>query len=635
MNTDMGSLSIPEPVDGVRLDRILPGVEQPARYTGGEWNSVAKDWSRTPIRIALAYPDVYEVGMSNMGLAILYELLNDLPDVAAERVYAPWTDMEDALRSAGLPLYSLETRRPLAAFDWIGFSLGYELNYTNVLNMLDLAGIPARARERDERHPLVIGGGSMTYNSEPVADFFDLFVVGEGEEVTPELVDLYRRTRGSGGYSRAAFLRQAAQIEGVYVPSLYAVRYADDGTVAGVAPVEPGVPERIRRRIVRVLPPPPVRPVVPYIQIVHDRASLEIQRGCSHGCRFCHAGVVYRPVRERPMAEVLAAVDALLRNTGHEEVALVALSSTDYTDIDVLLAELLARHRKQQISFSLPSLRIDSFSVRLAALTQERRKTGLTFAPEAGTQRLRDVINKGVTDEDLLSTAQAAFATGWRRIKLYFMMGLPTETDEDIEAIALLARRVLEVGRRSVGRAAEVSVSVSTFVPKPFTPFQWMPLLGRDDIVRRQGILRDRIRGKGLSVSWHDPESSLLEAALARGDRRIGEVIFRAWRGGARFDAWSDHLKPGVWDAAFAKVGLEADFYARRERSLDEPLPWAHVDVGVSERFLKREWAKSQRGEPSTSCLDRCMSCGIASAYPAEIDACRAVCAERSEAGTE
>jgi radical SAM family uncharacterized protein len=581
---------VPEPIDGVRLDRILPGVEQPARYTGGEWNSVRKDWSRTPIRVALAYPDTYEVGMSNMGVAILYELLNDLPDVLAERAYAPWTDMEQALRGAGLPLYSLESRRPLSAFDWIGFSLGYELNYTNVLNMLDLAGIPVRARERDERYPLVIGGGSMTYNAEPMADFFDLFVIGEGEQVTLELIDLYRRLRGEAGYSRAAFVRQAARIPGIYVPSLYAVQYRDDGTVAGVEPVAPDVPAWIRRRIVGVLPPPPVRPIVPYIQIVHDRASLEIQRGCSHGCRFCHAGVVYRPVRERPMPEVLAAVDALLRNTGHEEVALVALSSTDYTDIDVLLGELLARHRAQQISFSLPSLRIDSFSVRLAALTQERRKTGLTFAPEAGTQRLRDVINKGVTDEDLLNTAQAAFATGWRRIKLYFMMGLPTETDEDIEAITHLARRVLDLGRRSVGRAAEVSVSVSTFVPKPFTPFQWMPLLDRETMVRRQGILRDRLRGKGLAVSWHDPESTVLEAALARGDRRLGEVIYRAWQGGARFDAWSDLLKPSVWDAAFAGAGLDPDFYARRARPLDERLPWAHMDVGVSELFLQREW---------------------------------------------
>jgi radical SAM family uncharacterized protein len=399
--------------------------------------------------------------------------------------------------------------------------------------------------------------------------------------------------------------------------------------VAAVEPRSAVVPPTITRRIVPKLPPPPVRPVVPYVGVVHDRANVEIQRGCSHGCRFCHAGIVYRPVRERPVAEVLEVVDAILHNTGHEEVALLSLSSADYRNIEPLLKELLNRYKDQQISFSLPSLRIDSFSVELAALTQERRKTGLTFAPEAGSQRLRNVINKGVTEEDLLRTVEAAFGAGWRRVKLYFMMGLPTETDEDIEAIVELARKVRDVGREITGKRVEINVSVATFVPKPFTPFQWMGLLDSDTIVRRQDVLKSRLRGKGLKIGWHDPDSSLLEAVLACGDRRLGEVIYRAWRNGATFDAWGDRFKPEAWWSAFAESNLDPDFYARRARPVDEVLPWDHIDVGVSKRFLVREWENSMEGKVSPGCMEKCMGCGIRSAYDETFETCEAACGEK------
>jgi radical SAM family uncharacterized protein len=608
----------------------LPTVEQPARYTGGEWNSVRKDWNTITLRFALAFPELYEVGMSNFGMSILYELLNNERDVLAERVYAPAQDMATAMRAAGIPLYSLESRRPIDQFDVVGFSLGCELNYSNVLYMLNLAGIPVRSADRSGRYPLVIAGGSMTYNAEPMTDFVDLFVVGEGEEVALELVDMYRQMAKDGLVERGAFLRKAARIPGIYVPALYSVTYNDDGTVAGVEPESSDVPSRITRRLTVKLPSPPVRPVVPYVGIVHDRANIEIQRGCSHGCRFCHAGVIYRPVRERPIEEILKAVDAILRNTGHEEVALLSLSSTDYRGIEPLLREMLERYKDQQISFSLPSLRIDSFSLKLAAMTQERRKTGLTFAPEAGSQRLRDVINKGVDEEDLLRTVEAAFGSGWRRVKLYFMMGLPTETDEDIEAIVHLTQKVRETGRRIRGKPVDVSVSVATFVPKPFTPFQWTPLLDHPSIVRRQEILKRQIRGKGLSVGWHDPESSLLEAALARGDRRLGEVIYAAWTNGAVFDAWGDQFNPSAWWSAFDEAGLEPDFYARRVRPLDETLPWDPIDVGVSKQFLLWEWENSRKGKVSPSCLEKCMGCGIQSTYDELFETCRTACQERA-----
>ena len=596
------------------LDRILPGVSKPARYTGHEWNSIVKDWDEVEVRVALAYPDIYEVGMSNLGLAILYDILNDQDFCLAERVYAPWLDMEEAMRKAGIPLFSLESRRPLREFDIVGFTLPYELNYTNVLNMLDLAGIPVLAAERGEDDPLIIGGGSCTYNAEPMARFFDLFVIGEGEEVVVELVQAYREWKRGKERGKAEFLRRAARIEGIYVPRFYQVRYHDDGTVAAVEPIVPEARPRIVKRIVEVLPPAPTRLVVPYVEAVHDRATIEIQRGCTRGCRFCQAGMIYRPVRERPLEEVLETVEAILSATGYEEVALASLSSTDHSQIEPMVRQLVARYQDPPLAISLPSLRTDAFSVALAEMIQGRRKTGLTFAPEAGTDRLRDVINKGVTNEDLLRTAETAYSRGWQRIKLYFMVGLPTETLEDVAAIAELVRKVRAIGRRYHGNRARVNVSLATFIPKAHTPFQWCSLADEEDLRGKQTLLRRALRAPGIHLSWHDPRTSLLEAALSRGDRRLGEVIHRAWQLGAKFDAWDETFDEAAWQRAFDEVGLDPDFYARRKRSFDEVLPWDHIDTGVKKEFLIEEYRRALRGQTTIDCRRRCLDCGLRTA---------------------
>lgn len=598
-------------VDQAVLDRWLPTVGKPARYVGNEWNAICKPWEEATARMVLAYPDVYEVGMSNVGLQILYDVVNRQSDALLERTFAPWPDMEAVMRAQRIPLYALESRRSLADFDVIGFSLPYELNLTNVLNMLDLAGLPVRAKDRDADTPLVIAGGSGAYHPEPMADFIDGFVVGDGEEAILDVLDAVHQARRSGACSsRQEMLLALARIPGVYVPRFYRVAYRPDGTLASVEPTVPEAQMPVVKRTVDPLPPPPKHLIVPYVQPVHDRGMVEIMRGCTQGCRFCQAGSVYRPLRERPKDEVVAAVDEIACLTGYPEVGLVSLSSADHPQIREMVQEILARHQRPPLSVALPSLRTDAFSVELAQLFQGARRSGLTFAPEAGSQRLRDVINKRVRHDDVLRAADAAYAHGWQRVKLYFMLGLPTETDEDVEAIADLVREVLHTGYRYHRRKANVSVTVSTLVPKPHTPFQWHPLTDEQTLRRRQHALRQGLRDRNIRLSYHDTRGTLLEAVIARGDRRLGRVIERAWRGGARFDAWDEHFKWQVWIDAFAAEGIDPDHEARRERCYDEVLPWDHISCGVTRAYLQGECERGVVGQVTPDCREGCTSCG-------------------------
>ena len=612
----------------LKLDRLLLQVEKPGRYAGGEWNSVVKDWDAVETKVVLAFPDLYDLGMANLGLMILYDILNREPQVLAERTYAPWPDMESLMRREGIPLYSLETRHPVTDFDIIGFSLPYEQLYSNVLNMLDMAGIPLFSAERDARWPLIIAGGSAAYNPEPMADFIDFFVVGEGEEVILEIVREYQawkresrdvlNTAGETsafGEARDKLLRRMALIPGVYVPRFYRPWYLDNGTLGGVEPLVPEAPPVVTKRIVPVLPPPVTRLIVPFVDVVHDRAAVEIQRGCTRGCRFCQAGMVYRPVRERPLGEILAAVDAIVEETGYEEVALLSLSSSDHSRIGDLVQEIVARHGDDHLNVSLPSLRIESFSVGLADMLKDGRRSGFTFAPEAATERMRNVINKAIPDHDLLQVTDEVYGRGWRTIKLYFMIGQPGETLDDVHAIASLAKRVYDIGRRHHGRAAKVRVGVSTFVPKPHTPFQWMPLDDLESIRQKQMVLRRSLSGKGITYNWNDPQETLLEAAFSRGDRRLGRVIWRAWQKGVRFDGWNDHLKPGSWWEAFAEEGLDPYFFASRCRPADEVFPWDHINVGVKKEWLLRDYQASLEEKTLADCRERCFACGILATF--------------------
>ncbi len=596
------------------MEEILLSVQKPARYVGSEWNAVHKDWDRVDVTFALAFPGLYEVGMSHLGLQILYHELNRREDTLAERVFAPAPDLEAVLRRRGLPLFALESHRGLRDFDILGFTLQYELTYTNILNMLDLGGIPLQAADRGEGDPLVVGGGPGAFNPEPLVPFFDCFVLGEGEEVVHELVDGWRE---SAGRSREDRLRRLAAVPGVYVPSLYQVRYGADGTVAAVQAVAPA-PSRVMKRVVADLDELdyPTYPVVPSVQAIHERAMVEVFRGCTRGCRFCQAGIIYRPVRERSPRAVVRLAQEILAHTGYDEVSLVSLSTADYSGIDRVARELARDLAPRGQAVSLPSLRVDAFSVELARTVRGPRKTGLTFAPEAGTQRLRDVINKGVREEDLMAAAQAAFSQGWEALKLYFMIGLPTETEADVAAIAQLARRVRDLG----GSRSQVTVSVSSFVPKPHTPFQWEPQDPPQTLLAKQALLRRVLRGRGLSLRWHEVGPSWIEGTFSRGDRRMAAVLEEAWRHGCRLDGWGEHFRPELWEEAFRAAGADPAFYNARRRSPEEIFPWDHLDSGATREFLWEENQRALTGEATADCRwEGCYLCGVCQELPVDV----------------
>jgi radical SAM family uncharacterized protein len=593
-----------------KINSLLPLVQKPGRYTGGELNSITKNWGKIETRVALCFPDIYDLGLPNLGLAILYDLLNKREDVLAERCYAPWLDMEERMRSNAIPLFSLESKQPLACFDIIAFSLPYETLYTNVINMLDLAGIPIHSVDRSPDHPLVIAGGHAAYNPEPMHAFIDAFAIGEGEEVMNEIVDVHKQWESSG-MDRAALLEQLSAIPGIYVPALYEVLYLQDGSVQEIKPSSPELTLPITKRIVSKLPPPVTNFIVPYIEIVHDRVAVEIMRGCTRGCRFCHAGMITRPVRERPVEEILSAIDTALKATGHEEVALLSLSSSDYTHIQELVDGLSQRYEGEHLNVSLPSLRIESFSVDIMDKLKSSRQGGFTLAPEAATDRMRQIINKPVTTENLLETARAIFTRGWTTIKLYFMIGHPSETMEDVEAIIDLCKQVHQVGRNTIGGRAKVHAGVGTFVPKAHTPFQWTACEKPESVYEKQKLLRSQLRNPNIKVSWTDPKDTQMEAWLSRGDRRLSNVIFAAWQSGAKFDAWQDQDHYSKWLAAFKLHGLDPDFYSRRERPVDEVLPWSHIYAGVKNSYLLQEYEWSKAGKLRDDCRNQCFSCGI------------------------
>lgn len=597
-----------------RLERVLLSVQKPGRYVGGEYNAIRKDWSSVQTRMAFVFPDIYEIGLSNLGLQILYDAVNRRADALAERAYAPWPDMEAAMRSHGIPLYSLESKHPLADFDILGFSLPYETLYTNVLNLLDLAGLPLHTTERDERHPLVIAGGHACFNPEPMHAFIDAFAIGDGEEVIHDILNVVGAWKRAGG-KRADLFLALARIPGVYVPSLYETRYFPDGTIQAIEPLTPDAPRLILKRMVPRLPPPVTNFLVPNMDIVHNRVAIEIMRGCTRGCRFCQAGMIMRPVRERSVEEIVEAAEKAVAQSGYEELALLSLSSSDYTNILSLVETIGERFSGRQLTISLPSLRIETVSVDLMEKLKERRSGGFTLAPEAATERMRRIINKFIPDDQILETAREIYRRGWTTVKLYFMIGHPAETLEDVQAIADLCRRVLAEGRRALGRRARVHAGVSTFIPKPHTPFQWAACDTLEQIQAKQDLLKRTLRDHAIKLSWTEPEETLLEAWLSRGDRRLAHVIEQAWKRGARFDAWQDQRRMDAWRAAFAEAGLDPTFYTHRTRHADEVFPWDHISVGIRKELLWQDYRMSLEEQTRPDCRSGCYACGILSAY--------------------
>ena len=602
-------------------DEILLKISQPARYIGGEVNMVKKDPSKVAVRFAMCFPDVYEIGMSHLGIQILYDMFNRRDDVYCERVYSPWMDLDPIMREQKIPLFAVESQDPIKKFDFLGITIQYEMCYTNILQVLELSQIPLHAEDRTEEDPIVIGGGPCTYNPEPIAPFFDLFYMGEGEVVYFDLIDRYKEIKARGG-SRREFLEQAAQIPGIYVPGFYDVTYKEDGTIEAMTPNNPHAPQTVSKQLVMDMSDTwyPEKPVVPYLRATQDRVVLEIMRGCIRGCRFCQAGMVYRPVRERSLEELKRLARTMLKSTGHEEISLSSLSSSDYTKLEGIVNFLIDEFDGKGVNVSLPSLRIDAFSLDVMSKVQDVKKSSLTFAPEAGSQRLRNVINKGLTEENILNGSAEAFKGGWNRVKLYFMLGLPTETVEDMQGIAELSEKVAEVYYDTVPKEqrhgkVQVTASTSFFVPKPFTPFQWAPMCTKEQFLERASIVNHRMKEmlnkKSLRYNWHEADVTVLEGVLARGDRKVAAVIEEAYRQGAIYDSWSEYFNNDIWMKAFETCGVDIDFYTTRERSLDEVFPWDFIDAGVTKDFLKREWANAQAETVTPNCRMRCSGCGV------------------------
>ena len=602
-------------------DEILLKISQPARYIGGEVNMVKKDPSKVAVRFAMCFPDVYEIGMSHLGIQILYDMFNRRDDVYCERVYSPWMDLDPIMREQKIPLFAVESQDPIKKFDFLGITIQYEMCYTNILQVLELSQIPLHAEDRTEEDPIVIGGGPCTYNPEPIAPFFDLFYMGEGEVVYFDLIDRYKEIKARGG-SRQEFLEMAAQIPGIYVPAFYDVSYKEDGTIEAMTPNNPHAPQAVSKQLVMDMSDTwyPEKPVVPYLRATQDRVVLEIMRGCIRGCRFCQAGMVYRPVRERSLEELKRLARTMLKSTGHEEISLSSLSSSDYTKLEGIVNFLIDEFDGKGVNVSLPSLRIDAFSLDVMSKVQDVKKSSLTFAPEAGSQRLRNVINKGLTEENILNGSAEAFKGGWNRVKLYFMLGLPTETVEDMQGIAELSEKVAEVYYDTVPKEqrhgkVQVTASTSFFVPKPFTPFQWAPMCTKEQFLERASIVNHRMKEmlnkKSLRYNWHEADVTVLEGVLARGDRKVAAVIEEAYRKGAIYDSWSEYFNNDIWMKAFETCGVDIDFYTTRERSLDEVFPWDFIDAGVTKDFLKREWANAQAETVTPNCRMRCSGCGV------------------------